>query len=181
MHTSPPVDRTFRPRSRRTSGVVLVTGLLGIVTGIYGLRGAYDFSNSMLARRWPTVPGVVTNTEVRSDVVGVTGGKNGPPRDLVARRFYVAYSYTVDRRPYKGNRVDATAQVGKDAPHQYQLRYPVGGAVTVHFNSSAPEEAVLEIPWPIASMLRAIAGLLLSGLFLRWTSYERRGLSEPDE
>jgi hypothetical protein len=95
------------------------------------------------------------------------GNAGGGPSALKADRFYVTYSYSVDGRPHAGSRVDVFMPTGKNYPHRYQARYPVGKAVEVHVNPKDASQAVLETPWPIGASIQAIGGLFIGMLLLR--------------
>ena len=92
------------------------------------------------AARWPKAPGriVASRAEGRSS----SSGRN-PTR---VYEPVVEYAYSVAGQEYRGSRVSFGASVaaGKSWAQKRASAYPVGGAVTVHYDPANPAESVLE-------------------------------------
>jgi len=163
------IDRELMKRRQRSplGAVAWISRLIGVGCCIGGVLGVTNAVRGIEAMRWPSVPGVIESTEIRSDTVGWNGARS--PTPLRADRFYATYSYSVDDRRYSGRRVDVFMPIGKSYPHQLQTQYPSGKAVEVHVNPKDATDAVLEAPWPLGSLMQAIVGLLIGVLLLRWS------------
>jgi hypothetical protein len=123
--------------------VVLLTAAAGAV----GIARA--------GRDWPTVPGRVVRSEIRS---------NRKANGLPGFRALIRYAYVVDDEEYEGREVS-----GGEFPYRSARRanrrvaaYPVGELVTVRYSPDDPEIAVLETGMSVDVLyLPGMAGLLL--------------------
>lgn len=102
---------------------------------------------------WPTAPGTITASEVGSIA---TGGRDH--HDYIAD---ISYSYAVDGHSYVGHRVRFVAFDGKKLEEARAIvaRYPVSAAVTVHYESISPANAVLEPGQPDTRWQRKALGV----------------------
>lgn len=116
--------------------------ILGAVLTAIGLFVALHFGKPVLDRAkaseaWPTVPGVVTHSEVASHT---SDGKRMYRPD-------VRYDYEVDGRRYEGSTVwfggDYSSSSSGGA-RKVVARYPPGREVAVSYDPEAPYESVLE-------------------------------------
>jgi hypothetical protein len=81
--------------------------------------------------KWPSVPGVITE-------MTITESHNGD--GTTTKNAVVKYSYSVNEKPYQGDRVKVEASTElSDA-----ARYPKGTQVTVFYNPEKAEDSVLE-------------------------------------
>jgi hypothetical protein len=109
------------------------------------------------SRDWPTVPGRVVRSEIRTNRLA-----NGLP----GFRPLVRYAYVVDDEEYEGREV-----AGGDFPYRSNrsatrriASYPVGELVTVRYSPDDPEITVLETGVSVDVLyLPVMAGLLLLG------------------
>ncbi len=170
-----------RRRRRRFGALAWVARSMGVVCAIVGVFGIWEVVTGTAPMRWSSVPTVIESSEIRPDTVNWNGGRRGRgPSPITASRFYVTYSYSIDRRVHTGNRVDVFAPTGKNYPRRYQLQYPVGKTVEVHVDPSDVTQAVLETPWPLGSLIQAIGGLSIAVLLLRWSFEELRPNHDGD-
>ncbi|MDB5045069.1 MAG: hypothetical protein JWQ08_1119 [Deinococcus sp.] len=141
--------------------VVLLLAALGLfwVAGLQSWR-------SVRAATWPTAPGSVTRTWLEP-----SSGGGGRQRIWTP---HVAYTYTVGGVTYSGERLTYGTRGNSDYGQQQRAlkRYPVGGAVRVHYAPGTPQKSVLEsglrgIPW--MTFVVAALILILSGLASRST------------
>lgn len=129
-------------KNRKSSPVAtFIVGLAFII----GAWFAYtNFSKPMAeeaksSESWPSVPGLITNSEVRQSV------------DNDGKTMYAAqinYDFMVDNKTYSGNSISLTSgntttssirSVKKDLQ-----KYPVGAEVTVYYDPELPNHAVLK-------------------------------------
>ncbi len=117
-------------------GLVLVA-----IAAVFGFIFYASSQKNKQAAAWPTVPGKVVSSEVRTLRSG-----GGGQSDL-SFEPNVVYTYTVDGQAFTGNKVNFSAfrSTNKAAPQKTVDKYPAGADVTVHYNPKKPQEAVLEI------------------------------------
>ena len=142
---------------------VITGGILFLVGVVFGGAAAGAIGIARASRSWPTVPGRVVRSEIRT---------NRKANGLPGFRTLVRYEYVVDGEEYEGREL-----AGGDFPYRSAHRatrrlaaYPVGAAVTVRYDPTEPEIAVLEAgvspdvlyPPAIATMLVAVALAILS-------------------
>jgi hypothetical protein len=135
--------------------VIAVVGLL-ITAG-----GGYFASRSWQARSWPTVEGQITESEVeRERAIGDTD-------EEVQYKAVVKYSFTVDGRPYTGERVAFGLGTSNRPSGARRIvdRYPAGRAVEIHYSPIDPSDAVLETNVGGFAIITLIVGpiILLAG------------------
>jgi len=109
-------------------GVVVVLDSFAIAAAVQQTR-AVDF---------PTVPGTV----MHSDITEIRGSKGS-----VRRRANIRYRYTVDGQEFIGTRVNLSTLALGDGTRQARTvvtAFPVGQAVTVYYDPSAPAESLLQ-------------------------------------
>jgi len=102
------------------------------------------------AATWPTASGQVLVSEVAR-------------RFRIGASSYVAnvrYRYRVGNTDYEGGRVRFRNIFGWQDAEREVYRFPAGSRVTVHYNPSRPEEAVLRLTFSIAPWL----GLAVGGI-----------------
>ena len=136
-------------------GTLVLVGvvLLGAAAGAIGI--------ARRSHSWPTVPGHVVRSEIRS---------NRPANGLPGFRTLVRYEYVVDGEEYEGREL-----AGGDFPYRSAggaarrlAAYPVGAPVTVRYDPTEPEIAVLEtgvsvdvLYLPIMATLLTVAALAI--------------------
>ena len=114
-----------------SGGILLIVSVvfLGASVGAIGIARA--------SRSWPTVPGRVVRSEIRT---------NRRANGLPGFRTLVRYEYVVDGEEYEGRAI-----AGGEFPYRRAggairrlAAYPVGALVTVRYDPTEPEIAVLE-------------------------------------
>lgn len=132
--------------------------LLGSGLFLYGLCPLWRAHQST---GWPTVPGQVISSEVKSH-------HKSKGTSYGAR---VEYSYRVADRSFIGNRVAYGDYSSSSTSHARSIvqKYPVGHAVTVRYLSSAPETSVLEPGIFLQATILPLVGLvfLFAGIVFR--------------
>ena len=107
------------------------------------------------SRDWPTVPGRIVRSEIRSN-----RGANGLP----GFRTLIRYAYVVDDEEYEGREVSGGEFPYRTAhgANRRVAAYPVGELVTVRYSPDDPEIAVLKAGMSVDLLyLPVMAGLLL--------------------
>lgn len=145
------------------------TGLLigGIVTILFGLIfvivSIVMRKKAQAAQTWPVAPGQILfstiETHTSTDSDGDTTTHYEPK---------VEYSYAVMGSPMKGTRISFGA-MGSDykSAQKTSAQYPVGAAVSVHYNPEKPAESVLETTarggtvFMVIGIVIAIVGIIL--------------------
>ena len=103
------------------------------------------------AKRWPSTEGKVISS-------GITSRKNKPGEigynfsdTEVSNDPLVKYEYTVANRKCQCNRITIGEKTSASELEEILARYPVGTPVTVYYDPTNPEKAVLErdLPWGI--------------------------------
>jgi hypothetical protein len=156
-------------------GVLLIGGGIG---GLVYLSSAQKKARE--SRSWPTVKGRITQCDVVRK-----GGTTGRGVSNVRYEIELAYSYTVDGKRFRGDRMQVFGVSHKfeDDAQEHARQYPVGKAVPVYYNPDDPEDAVLEpgiVPsasvqggrWAsIGGVVVGVIVLLLALFGGRWTRH----------
>ncbi|MEO0914030.1 MAG: DUF3592 domain-containing protein [Pseudomonadota bacterium] len=82
---------------------------------------------------WEAAEGRITSAEFTAPVAGSSGWHS----------FMPEYTFDVGGQRYTGRRVALYTIAGQAEVQALRERYPVGAAVTVHYDPSDPNEAVL--------------------------------------
>lgn len=149
-------------------------GILFLVGVVFGGAAAGAIGIARASRSWPTVPGRVVRSEIRT---------NRKANGLPGFRTLVRYEYVVDEEEYEGREL-----AGGDFPYRSAhgatrrlAAYPVGAPVTVRYDPTEPEIAVLETGVsPDVLYLPAIATMLVAAALaiLSWGVWQLfRGLT----
>lgn len=112
---------------------LLVIGLAGIAGGVNMVLA------SKRVRDWPVVPGHVIDKGVRPPTSTRAGGTGA------VLEVWVKYAYTVDGKPYVGERMGLNNALPSYDPDQARRKaqaFP--DAVEVHYNPRDPGDAYLE-------------------------------------
>ena len=154
---------------------ILAFGFAGVFLIRYGRKQSQQVQAS---QRWPSTAGRVVQSSV-----GMQRGRDGDT-DYVP---HVRYEYTAMGQAFVGDRIavgPVRASNRRAGTEAALARYPVGGTVTVYYNPSNPQEAVLErkgataIAFVLGIVMLAVVACLacpalvmlgssLVGLFLR--------------
>jgi len=123
--------------------------IVGIGVVLLGF-GAYTGVQGERSRKWPTVPGIVAESDVRYH-----RNPNDNRRSSSAR---ITYRYTANGTTYLGHRTSYFKDFFDGAITQVS-RYPQGTWVTVHYDPGDPGTAVLDPGAGPASGLALLAGV----------------------
>jgi hypothetical protein len=137
-------------------------GLRGVVLVVMIFTAAgvtiYQKRKEMQALAWPEAQAVITRSRVDStydrEEAGlhngtiVIGGSrdDGRTHKVLVTKFRpdIAYRYEVDGRSYAGSQTNIRkVSRERDTVERLLARYPVGAAVSVHYNPADPAEAML--------------------------------------
>jgi hypothetical protein len=176
----PRLTRWFLPPSDTGQGwwrvlrwpVALLFVFVGVVTIGASIMVHVD---GVASEAWPTTTGQVIDTTIEEG--RTSASRRSGRRAQRSRAFYkprVRYTYTVDDRSYRGDRIalDVTTYRTYDEAAAVTARYLVGAEVSVFYDPAHSEQAVLE-PGPEGSdtVLGLMVGVAASGgglLFLRF-------------
>jgi hypothetical protein len=122
---------------------------------------------------WPTVQGKVRSAEVLRETKRDTSSSTR--RESTTYRPDIVYDYEVNGTPYSGNRV-GVLHVGSSNPRKAEdvvARYPVGSEVTVFYDPSDPQTAVLEPGVSWFSYMPIVGGtvFVLAGILMLVTAF----------
>lgn len=118
--------------------------LVAIAVVVALVLGAWIWQHQSRARtaHWPTTEGRIVSATI--EPVPAPPASRSPPMFVVS----VRYEYTVGGRRLDGSRIafrTPTPFANAAAAERDRARYPVGAAVTVHYDPAKPEESVLEL------------------------------------
>ncbi len=151
--------------------------MLAAFAGLLTFGTLYKYFEVRIASRWSTVPGRVISSKV---VQRKAGGIGKDEKDAELRNFAeVVYEYKVQGRTLRARRVSIGEDLGNYRVEETLAKYPAGAAVMVHYNPTAPGEAVLERDPPegvFQTMAYLILGLIGVGLVLIFGVEQLTGL-----
>ena len=117
------------------AGVILALVGLGFITS-----ALVSNQRTKAAESWPTMPGTVLHTEIRTHV-----SRN----NRITTRTYepiIHYQYNLMGKPYESKNLSfGSLRMKNDQAEEIVSRYPVGSSVTVHYDPNKPEKSVLEV------------------------------------
>ncbi len=105
------------------------------------MLGSYnDLALARLTRSWPSTPGVIEKSEVKT--VTISKGKSS----YTGYEFDVEYMYSVDGREYRNTCpwIGYKATRSQNAASDLASRYPQTDAVSVYYDPVSPLKSVLE-------------------------------------
>jgi hypothetical protein len=121
------------------------------------VMGAAGYRRALAQADWPSMPGIITATEINP---GRIAGPGNQPAEFVR----IVYGYEVDGATYSADRVNLNpvpVEADSDEGRRLLQTYPTGAAVTVYHDPANPSEAILERePSPVGFY----AGLALLGM-----------------
>lgn len=113
-----------------SSAIVLVVGVAIL------LRGLVDYRNALLSADWPSVPGSITGSYVKTSS-STKGGTTYSAK--------ISYTYSVQGKQYTGSRINfGSLLTSSSGAREIVARYPVGKALNVFYNPADLSDAVLE-------------------------------------
>jgi hypothetical protein len=113
-------------------------GAAALGTGLVEVRAV------LAAEGWPAAEGIVTASEVRSEITEVR--QNNRTRRVRVYDAAVTYEFTVDGATHRGERV-RFASFTSSSPESAErdvARFPVGSRVPVYYDPEDPDACVLE-------------------------------------
>jgi len=115
--------------------------------------------NARASADWPTTEGRITAAEIDHSTDS-EGDDSYTPR--------VTYTYNVSGRSYENYTIKfgETSYSSERTANEILARYPVGQAVTVHFDPADPDRAVLEAGVSGGSYIVLSVGLIFVGVSL---------------
>lgn len=135
----------------------LGSAALGVFLVIEGCRGLYE---SFSSGHWPTVPGKIVAAEVVKE----------QDRTRITFDPTVKYDYTVDGKPYTGNRIRLSS-VGYTFQESAQTKlesFLVNETVKVAYNPNDPSASLLEPGGDPAMFLPLLGGLVFFVIGAVW-------------
>lgn len=103
------------------------------------------------ARAWPTAPGRVEKSDVRS--YESIDHDSTTSRSQTMYRPDVVYSYAVAGVQYHGDKVSSMSTNTDSVARRVAARYPVGTKLQVHYNPDNPGESAIDPRLPLAFWL----------------------------
>lgn len=133
------------------NGVPLFAFLLPAATITVGLGGAVQFVAlgrlRSASRRWPTVNGRITRSEVVEEMREVHDKDRLGIRREPRYRPAVQFSYRVGGKDYSSDALQwgwSAIYTDREQPRSIVAKYPSGASVPVHYDPADPQNAVLE-------------------------------------
>lgn len=169
--------------------VVWITG--GAMIALLVFATLYKYVELRRAAGWQTVPGRIVSSRSRARKMRTSqthdralGGSDHHVRNFAE----ITYEYRVDGRTYRGQRIGIGEDLGDHGVESRLARYPVGAAVTVHYDPADPGQAVLETDAPegiwrtMAIFIGVLVLLLVGGVFGFDAIVDRLGrtMSQPE-
>jgi len=148
--------------------IACFVGIIGFIAAIFAAISAFQWISALIARTWPTVPGVVTGSWVDERMHARSG------KGYAAR---VVYEYQVNGETLRSDRLyfgsNGPSSTGVDANILTELtvaKYSEGKQVTVHYNPANPKKAVVatrgSFLYPAIVLILAVIGAGLQFGFL---------------
>lgn len=152
--------------------ILLIVG--GAMVALLTFATLYKYYEVRKAAHWRPVPGRIVSSQARSRKVRTaqTHNRAEGDGDLQMRNFAeITYEYRVGNKTYRGSRIGIGEDLGDNDVEGKLARYPVGAQVTVHYNPSKPQQAVLETGAPegiwrtMAILIGVLVLLMVGGLY----------------
>ncbi len=127
--------------------MLLIVGGVFLVAGVFlGFSASKQLGHARASSEWPTVSGKVLSSEVRTKRSRTSGSRKHGSRSRTTYHAEVHYEYTVDGRPYTADRVQFGEYGSDNSSHAREIvaRYAEGKQVSVHYDPTQPDLAVLE-------------------------------------
>jgi hypothetical protein len=121
--------------------VILGLGFVGLllVAALFLLRETYL---GVISEFWPTAPGTINHSSIAERY-----STDADDNETVSYVAKVRYSYSVGHRYYQGDRVSFGGTMGDSEgriARSISTKYPVGRPVSVRYDPTHPQRAVLE-------------------------------------
>lgn len=164
------------PTRRGLAPKILGLGFVGLllVAALFLLRETYF---GVVSEYWPTAPGTIDHSSIAEHY-----GTDADDNETVSYFAEVRYSYSVDHRYYEGDRVSFGGKSSSDSEdliaRSISTKYPVGRPVSVRYDPTHPQRAVLEPGVNLGLVLLHIVFWGIGGGVL-FKLVQRRWLQKP--
>ncbi len=122
---------------------IILLGAIGFAA-VFVIAGIAKWREMRGARGWKTAPGEITRSQTVFKSVQRMPGEMPVNRKVLD----IGYSYKVGNSSYNGSRISFADIIGEEENDAYLARYQPGTAVTIHYDSTSPSNAVLEYGTP---------------------------------
>jgi hypothetical protein len=101
--------------------------------------GGWLFVNGIRSRSWPSVPGRITTSRLK------TLSSSGSGRSTFSKVLVLEYSYDVNGQPYTGSRIAMLPKgwFAAGRPAELHARYPAGTEHPVYYDPAKPARCTL--------------------------------------
>jgi hypothetical protein len=136
-----------------------LAAIFGLVAAAFFFHGVWTLWNGRRSRRWSSVKGVITSSQIKERIQAPTG--SGPEES--AYDALVRYEFTVGERQFSGRRISfMPLGAGLADVKELARRYKVGKSINVYHHPTKPELCTLEqgttnFAWVVV----CVAGLVL--------------------
>lgn len=151
----------------------LIAFIIIVVFGFLGLIMLLIYSSKVRADRqsrlWPAAPGRIEHSKIEERTSRAYNAGSGNRFGGASPRYVpqVTYSDAVNGTRYEGDRIGNGIYVGwtRGFADRWVKRYPVGAAVNIYYDPTAPSNAVLERTDP-GNMVGLLGAVVLTAAVL---------------
>jgi hypothetical protein len=162
------VDSMGRPtassRARTKSGRDLgILALAMFAAGIFLLAwGGYELKGAHESRNWPSTQGTIISSQVSKQTRRDTKTR----RTVITYYPRVQYWYQVSGKRYISNRIEFGGASGgmQSMAEKVVKRYPSGQKVTVYYNPTDSQYAILEAGFTWSALFIFLGGIVFFGI-----------------
>jgi hypothetical protein len=123
-------------KNRSFTLTIISSAIVFVVGAVILMRGIAEGRNALLSVDWPSVPGNISDSYVKTSS-SAKGGTTYSAR--------ISYTYSVNGKQYTSNRINfGTVSNSLVGAREIVAYYPVGKAVTVFYDPIDVTRAVLE-------------------------------------
>ncbi len=136
--------------------------------GLIVFAAIYKYLEVRAASDWPSVPGKVVIAKPETRKVKVIDSNREEGHRFEERNFAnITYEYVIAGQKYRNNRISIGEDRGNFEIAETLARYPAGMMVTVYYNPSKRNEAVLErdMPKGMWGCLAWMVAIAVAGVF----------------
>ncbi len=121
---------------------IFITLFWSTIVCLFDGHMIYTVYRQSQSERYPTVSGIVTDTEIDTYTTTDDDGRTTTSHEAI-----IKFNYEVQGRPYRSDTYRYGARTFADPARADAAinRYPKGAEVEVHYNPSNPDDAVLEV------------------------------------
>lgn len=133
-----------------------ILGAIGVLASVPAMVRSFASSS------WPSVTGRVLESSL-----DISDSRQSVPGSMGTVLPHLLYEYTVNDKPYKCSKISELRGWTESEAKKYPAMYPVGTDVTVYFNPSMHQQAVIEPGFHPSGFL----GLYVSAIFMFMGAY----------